>query len=269
MIAVVGLGNLGFAIARRLVGQGHCVIGIDIDPKRRETWLAMTQLDPVESLGEIDWEQVNAVFVVVRLADQAREVLEQLSSLRSSEPLVAYVVTTLNRSVACTLGSFNTALLRVIELPVSGGEAGADAGTLTVMASGPLGVEDEQFLLDTVAETFVRFDEYGKPTLAKLLNNILAAYNAAAFSHVILMGEQHGLSPTLLHRVIMTSSGSSWILDSFLEFPADLLTKDVELLRIDLGTLPSVDLHTTGTNSLERLLEKARTALVRRAPIPG
>lgn len=269
MIAVVGLGNLGFAIARRLVRQGHRVIGIDFDPKRRETWLAMTQLDPAESLDEIDWEQVNAVFVVVRLADQARDVLEQLASFRSGGPLVAYVVTTLNRSVARTLGSLNTASLRVIELPVSGGEAGAAAGTLTVMASGPLGADDEQFLLDTVAKTFVRFDAYGKPTLAKLLNNILAAYNAAAFSHVILLGEQEGLSPALLHRVIVTSSGSSWILGSFLDFPADLLTKDVELLRNDLGALPSVDLHTTGTSTLETVLEKARRALVRRPPIPG
>lgn len=267
MIAVVGLGNLGFGIAQRLVSQGRRVIGIDIDANRRDAWRAATQLEPAESPDEIDWGQVSAVFVVVRLANEARHVLEHLSALRTGRSRVAYVVTTLDRSVARSLGSFNTSSLRVVELPISGGEAGAAAGTLTVMAAGSFDGDDERFLLDTIAKNFVCFDAYGEPTLAKLLNNVLAAYNAAAFSHVLLLGEREGLSPTLLHRVILTSSGSSWILGSFLDFPADLLTKDVELLRKDLGSLPSVEPCTDGANSLETVLGKARRALGRQPPL--
>ncbi len=261
MIVVVGLGNIGSRIAQRLVMRGLDVIGVDIDVRRRDTWRAMTQLDPTERLDEVDWERVSTVFVVVRFADEARDVLGHLSALHIGGRRVAYVVTTLDISVARTLGSFNVGSLRVVELPVSGGAAGAAAGTLTAMAAGPLDVDDERFLLDTVSKTLVRFDAYGEPTLAKLLNNVLAAYNAAAFSHVILLGEQEGLSPALLHRVILTSSGASWILGSFLDFPADLLTKDVELLRNDLGELPLVALRAAGPDSLEAVLEKARRAL--------
>lgn len=268
MIAVVGLGNLGLAIALRLVERGHRVIGIDIDPERRKTCLTMAQLVPVESLDEVDWEQVTAVFVVVRLASQALDVLEQLASYRSNESLVAYVTTTLDRSSASKLRSLNTSSLRIVELPVSGGEAAARGGTLTVLAAGPLGADDEQFLRNTISQTFVRFDAYGEPTLAKLLNNALTAYNALAFSYVILLGEREGVSPKLLQQVITKSSGSSWILGVYLDFPADLLTKDVELLHNALGKLPPINLETTGTNSLEAVIGKGRRALTHEPPSP-
>lgn len=265
-IAVVGLGNIGFRIAERLVLRGRRVVGIDVDERRRDAWRAATQLEPAGGLDELDWEHIGIVFVVVRLAGDACHVLRQLS-IRTERGRVAYVITTLDVGVARDLDSFNSGSFRVVELPVSGGEAGAAAGTLTVMAAGPLAAEDERFLLDTVATTCVRFDDYGEPTLAKLLNNVLAAYNAVAFSHVILLGEQAGLDPEQVREVIMTSSGASWILGPFADFPADLLTKDVELLRNDLGALPSVDLDTVGANSLETVIGKARRALGIRSPI--
>jgi len=251
MIAVVGLGNIGLAIARRLVVRGRDVIGIDLDPGRRNAWLAMTGLQAAEDLETANWDDIDTAFVIVRMADQAEDVLRKLSSLESSAPRTAYVVSTLDEAVSSRLGAYNTESLRVLELPVSGGEIGAMAGKLAVMD------DDEAFILSTIATQVVRFDAYGEPTLAKLFNNVLGAYNASAFAQMLILAREQGLDPARLYRVILASSGGSWMAGGFLELLDDLLAKDVELLRSHLGELPEIELD----GDLAKTLSAARAAL--------
>jgi 3-hydroxyisobutyrate dehydrogenase-like beta-hydroxyacid dehydrogenase len=257
MIAVIGLGNIGLAIARRLVVRGREVVGVDLDPGRRNAWQAMTGLEAAESLDAVSWDDVETVFVIVRLADQAEDVLRKLASLESRAPRTAYVVSTLDETVARRLGTYNTPSLRVLELPVSGGEIGAMAGKLAVMIAGPVTDEDESFVLSTIASQVVRFDAYGEPTLAKLFNNVLGAYNASAFAQLLLLAREQGLDPARLYRVILASSGGSWMAGGFLELLDDLLAKDVELLRSHLGELPEIELD----GDLVGTLAAARGAL--------
>jgi 3-hydroxyisobutyrate dehydrogenase-like beta-hydroxyacid dehydrogenase len=257
MIAVVGLGNIGLAIARRLVVRGRDVIGIDLDPGRRNAWLAMTGLQAAEDLEAVNWDDIDTVFVIVRMADQAEDVLRKLSSLESSAPRTAYVVSTLDEAVSSRLGAYNTESLRVLELPVSGGEIGAMAGKLAVMIAGPVTDDDEAFILSTIATQVVRFDAYGEPTLAKLFNNVLGAYNASAFAQMLILARERGLDPARLYRVILASSGGSWMAGGFLELLDDLLAKDVELLRSHLGELPEIELD----GDFAKTLSAARAAL--------
>jgi 3-hydroxyisobutyrate dehydrogenase-like beta-hydroxyacid dehydrogenase len=257
MIAVVGLGNIGLAIARRLVVRGRDVIGIDLDPGRRNAWLAMTGLQAAEDLEAANWDDIDTVFVIVRMADQAEDVLRKLSALESSAPRTAYVVSTLDEAVSSRLGAYNTDSLRVLELPVSGGEIGAMAGKLAVMIAGPVTDDDEAFILSTIATQVVRFDAYGEPTLAKLFNNVLGAYNASAFAQMLILASERGLDPARLYRVILASSGGSWMAGGFLELLDDLLAKDVELLRSHLGELPQIELD----GDLAATLSAARGAL--------
>jgi putative dehydrogenase len=243
MIAAIGLGNIGLAIARRLVVRGCDVVGIDLDAGRRDAWHAMTGLDAAAGLDDVDWSRVDTAFVIVRMADQAEDVLRRLQGIEAPQPRTAYVVSTLDTDVSGRLGTYNGDNLRVVELPVSGGEIGAMAGKLSMMAAGPLEGEDEAFLLATLATQLVRFDHYGEPTLAKLFNNVLGAYNALAFSHMLQLAKEQGLDPARLYRVVLSSSGGSWMAAGFLELLDDLLAKDVELLRSHLGSLPRVELE--------------------------
>ena len=238
MIAVIGLGNIGLAIGARLVDSGHDVLGIDLSPEQREAWHATTSLDAVDDLDAVPWEQVGAVFVVVRLTSQAQQILHRLATV--STPLTCFVLTTLELEFARHLQSTQT--LRVVELPVSGGQGGATAGTLTVMAAGPLTRTDEELLMTSIAANLVRFDAYGQPTLAKLLNNVTGAYNARAMAAMLEIGEQFGLDPKAFHEVLTTSSGGSWMTAAFTDVIDDLLAKDVALLEDAVGSLPVVSL---------------------------
>jgi hypothetical protein len=73
---------------------------------------------------------------------------------------------------------------------------------------------------------------------------------------LILAGER-GLDPARLYRVILASSGGSWMAGGFLELLDDLLANDVELLRSHLGELPEIELD----GDLAKTLSAARAAL--------
>lgn len=258
MIAVIGLGNIGLAIGRRVVECGEDVVGIDLSPDRRDAWAQATGLKAADSLDAVNWDCVQHVLVVVRLTSQADAVLRQLDN-RLADGATVLIMTTLELAFARGLGDYATRPWHLVEMPVSGGEGGALAGRLTVMTAGRLEPEAEALLRRTLATHVVRFKAFGEPTLAKLLNNVAAAYNARSFAEVVLLGRGAGLDATTLQEVLRTSSGGSWMADAFLHLVDDLLEKDVALLREQLGDLPEISL--TADSGLAARLAEARALL--------
>lgn len=242
MIVVVGLGNLGLAMARRLALRGHPVVGVEVVEGRRDAWRALTGAQAVADLAEVDWTGVDRVFVVVRMTDQAAAVLAALADVPAPAPLACHIVTTLEPRFAAGLSSFSAPERRIIEQPVSGGEIGALAGTLTVLVAGDLVDGDEEFLRSTLAKEIVRFERFGEPTKAKLLNNVAGAYNARVLAQMLIVAKEQGLDPRTFYRVLLTGSGGSWMASGFLELLDELLAKDVRLLREELGGLPTISL---------------------------
>jgi 3-hydroxyisobutyrate dehydrogenase-like beta-hydroxyacid dehydrogenase len=242
MIVVVGLGNIGIAIAARIADRGHEVLGVDLAADRRSEWQRITGRTAVASLTDVPWPDVTRVYVVVRLTDQAESVLQQLLTLPIPPGIPVFLNTTLELDYARGLGRYDDAAWRLIELPVSGGDSGARAGTLTVMAAGDVRDEEREYLRSTSAAAIVEFGSYGEPTLAKLLNNVAAAYTALSFAEMMLLADRTGMQPARLAEVLRTSSGQSWMGDHFITLIDDLLGKDVALLRQELGALPVVGL---------------------------
>jgi 3-hydroxyisobutyrate dehydrogenase-like beta-hydroxyacid dehydrogenase len=240
MIVVVGLGNLGLAMGGRLSARGQDVLGVDLAEPRRAEWAALTGCTAASSLDEVNWEEADQVFVVVRLTEQAAAVLKTLGAAPGDR--TCFVVTTLDPEFARDLRDYARPGLRVVELPVSGGAAGASDGTLTVMAAGPLADAETRLLTGTLAAHLVTFDAYGEPTLAKLFNNVTGAYNALVLAEMLLLAERAGMDPRRLHQVLLTSSGGSWMAGGFIDLLDDLLDKDVRLLRTHLDGLPDLSL---------------------------
>jgi 3-hydroxyisobutyrate dehydrogenase len=242
MIVVIGLGNIGLAIAERLAARGREVCGVDLAEDRRVEWHQRTGLDAAARLTAVPWDAVTHVFVVVRLTHQAQAVLGQLDDLPVRPGTGVFLNTTLELGFAKTLDQYRDRAWRLVELPVSGGESGARAGTLTVMAAGAMGDADRALLSDTIASNIVTFAGFGEPTLAKLLNNVSAAYTALSYAEMLLLADQVGMDPGRLAEVLRTSSGGSWMGDHFTALVGDLLDKDVALLRSELGELPLISL---------------------------
>ena len=95
-----------------------------------------------------------------------------------------------------------------IDAPVSGGVAGAKAGTLAVMASGPrTSFEPVQPLLKNFGKVFYVGEKAGLAQVAKLANNLLAAAALAVSSEAMVMGVKAGLDPKILLDIINAGSG--------------------------------------------------------------
>jgi 3-hydroxyisobutyrate dehydrogenase len=100
----------------------------------------------------------------------------------------------------------------LLDSPVSGGTAGAAAGTLTIMAAGP------RDAYDGVLPVFEAFGtnlyhlgtEWGLGSTMKMVNQLLVGVHIAAACEAVAFGARAGIDPALLYEIISKSAGSSW-----------------------------------------------------------
>jgi 3-hydroxyisobutyrate dehydrogenase-like beta-hydroxyacid dehydrogenase len=209
-IGFIGLGNMGFPMARRLIQANHHVVAFDT---RAEA------LESVVGLG------ARAASSPKEVADSAETVLASLPSLDA-----ALSVATGTRGVIegsrvkryvdlSTIGNrtavqIHSALAQrnivAIDSPVSGGVSGAEKGTLAVMVSGP-GSEFEivQPVLETLGKPFYIGEKPGSAQTMKLANNILAATVLVATAEVVVMGVKSGLDAGVMIDVLNAGSGGT------------------------------------------------------------
>lgn len=213
-VGVVGIGNMGLAIALRLRERGHAVEVRDIDQARevlaRQAGCRVAA-DPADLAGRCD-----LVLVVVVDALQTREVvLGQRGLADAMRPGSAVML-------CPTIGPADTEdLARIlanarvdwIDAPMSGGPVRARAGTMSLMVACDLAVfERWRSVLDDIAAPVFRVGpRAGDGARTKLVNNLLAAINLAGASEALALADRMGLDPTLTLSVIERSSGQSWI----------------------------------------------------------
>lgn len=249
-IAIIGLGNLGLAIARRLedVLPGLAV-GIDPAEGARRRWEALSGRAALENLDSLSSSSLRRVFVLVYDESQAGAVLRHISDTWSPGPgqqSSVFVCTTLSPVFAARLDEYERAGLSVLELPLTGGEAAARSGALTAMAWDGLAAADERFLVGTVAARVVRFRRRGEATLAKLLSQAVIAYQVAALDAATAAAATLDVDPRSLLDVIRHGSASSRVSTAIESFSASTLDKDVQLLRDHGVALPTIDASRVG-----------------------
>lgn len=247
---VIGLGNIGGAVATRLATTGADVIGVDPDLDARRHFAAHTGGVAISDWREQPPDTDDRVIVLVRTVEQATDLLDSLSH-RGVE-LTVFVMTTLDLAGARALAHRDDRPLRVVEMPVSGGRGGALAGTLTAMVAGPITDDDRAFLQAHVVRRLVEFEHYGEPTAAKLYNNALAAYHACAHAEILLSAADQGIDVGRLTAVLDHSSGASWMGSNLAVIVDDLLEKDVALFESSFGSLPAIEVG-DGSKLGERL----------------
>lgn len=209
-IGFIGLGHMGFPMARRLIAAGHHVIAYD---------KSTAALDRVTALGAHPASSPRAV------ADGAETVLASLPT-----PAVSLAVATepdgvidgsrvrryvdLSTVGSRTAGQIHTLLARrgivAMDSPVSGGVGGAERGALALMVAGPRAEYDAvHAILETFGRPFYVGDRPGSGQTMKLANNILAANVLIATAEVAVMGVKAGLDPAVLLEVLNAGSGAT------------------------------------------------------------
>lgn len=201
-VGFIGLGNLGSAMARRIAGAGH----------------PMTVFDVVAGRGVPDGAEVARSARAV--ADAAEVVFASLPNREASLQVAGEVAdgTAIRVLVETStlgptaLGEVAAALgdrVALVDCPVSGGPAGADAGTLAAMVSAEpsaLAVADAA-IASLTSHRFVVGDRPGPGQAAKLVNNAIALTGMVAACEAMVLGVKAGLEPDAVLAAVNASSG--------------------------------------------------------------
>jgi 3-hydroxyisobutyrate dehydrogenase-like beta-hydroxyacid dehydrogenase len=260
-IGFIGLGKMGFPMARRLIEAKHQLTVFDT---RKEA------VDKLVALG------AQAASSPKDIADRCETVLASLPSLQASLDVATGVIegkrvkrfvdlSTVGSHMAVRIHGLLAAKNIVqIDSPVSGGVGGAEKGTLAVMVSGPRAdFEVAKPALDVIGKVFFIGEKPGSAQTMKLANNFLSATAMVATSEAVVMGVKSGLDPAVMIDVINAGSGlNTASRDKFprsvlprtfdFGFATGLMVKDV---RLALEEMKSLGLSMEVAEAVGRLWE--------------
>ena len=240
-IGFIGLGNMGYPMARRLVEAGHKLTVFDT---RKEAMARLTALGAQAATSAKDVaDKVETVMVslptpdiVFKVATGAGGVAEGKMARRLVD--LSTTGAAMAQRIAAELGKRN---IVQIDSPVSGGVAGAEKGTLAVMVSGPRAdCEAVKPALEVIGKYFYIGAQSGAGQTMKLINNLLSAAAMAATAEVTVMGAKAGLDPAVMIDVLNAGSGRNTATEGKLPravltgkfdwgFSTGLMAKDVRL----------------------------------------
>src|SRR4051794_17657782 len=207
-IGFIGLGKMGFPMARRLIEAKHQLVVYD---QRKEAVEKLVALGAKAALSPKD------------VADRTETVLASLPSLQASLDVATgengviegargkrFVdLSTVGSQMAVRIHDL-LAKRNIVQLdsPVSGGVGGAEKGTLAVMVSGPRAdSETIKPALDVIGNVFFIGENPGPGQTMKLANKRLSAPAVAATSEAVVMGVKAGPAPAVMIDVINAGSG--------------------------------------------------------------
>ncbi len=213
---VIGLGSMGFGMAKNILAAGIKVVAHDLSEPARERFKEAGGC--VHDSAEEVARAADILLLMVVNADQVHDVLFGTDNIARvlSPGNVVMLCCTIAPDDAETIGASLTAMnLLPLDAPVSGGKVGADAGTLTIMASGsPKAFQTAEPILDAIADTVHRLGERpGLGSTYKVVHQLAAGVHLAAAAEVMAFGAKAGCNVHTLFEIISSSSGQSWMLN--------------------------------------------------------
>ena len=216
-VAFLGLGVMGFSMAGHLAKAGHSVAVYNRSPAKADAWVAEFggAAKPTPREAAIGAE---VVFCCVGNDDDLRSVvLGADGAFAGMAPGTVFVDhTTASANVARELCDAAKALgLAFVDAPVSGGQAGAQNGVLTVMCGGEASAFDTaQPAAMAFSRAFTLMGDSGAGQLTKMVNQICIAGLVQGLAEAIAFGQKAGLDMNQVLEVIGKGAAQSWQLDN-------------------------------------------------------
>jgi len=229
VVGFVGLGNMGIPMTRRLVAAGYQVRGFDTSAEAVRSFAGIGSSGAgggVTAVAELGAAGEGAAAVILMLPDSdivERVLLGRLTSeppnpaapagLLGRLPAGATVIDMSSSDPARTAALaplLAAAGVTLLDAPVSGGVAGARAGTLAVMVGGPAAAFDRfKPMLGAIGSRVVHAGDTGAGHAVKALNNLMSAANLMVASEALVAGRRFGLDPAVMLEIINGASGRS------------------------------------------------------------
>ncbi|MBN9177019.1 MAG: NAD-binding protein [Microbacterium sp.] len=266
-IAFIGLGRMGAPMAAHLVSAGHTVRGVEINP----VTATAAEARGIHVVGTVAEALKGADACVTSLPkpEHVRAAYGGADGILAHAEVTTLLMDTSTVDVDTSRWCHTQADergLTFVDAPISGGTAGAEAGTLTFMLGGREDdIERARAFVAPMARNVIACGDAGAGIAAKLVNNMMLFIGVMAMSEGSQLAEQLGLDAKTFWEVARVSSGDSWPVRTWYPVPGVLesaaandnfdATFSVDLARKDCGLAVQAG-DTTGVH-----LPAARLAL--------
>ena len=227
-IGFIGLGNMGSPMAINLLKAGHDLVVFDLDVNSVQKLLAQypDKVTDAASLKMLAGLGMELIITMLPASQHVKSVyLGQEGLLANVFKQTALIdSSTIDPQTAREVASLAIAQGNVmLDAPVSGGTAGAEAGTLTFMVGGDSSVFDKfKDIFSKMGKNIVYCGESGNGQVAKVANNMLLGISMIGTAEAMSLGVSLGMDPKILAGIINTSSGRCWSSDTYNPFPGVL-----------------------------------------------
>lgn len=219
-IGFIGLGNMGSGMAANLARVGHQVLAFDVSKEA----LAAAAVAGCISCASIKDAVADAQIVVTMLPNgqivedvYSNEIIGQAPRSTTLIDCSTIDVETA-RKVACDAAKRGDH--EMVDAPVSGGIAAANAGMLTFMVGGtPSAFEHAQPILAGMGKAVIHAGASGAGQSAKICNNMILGATMVATCEAFVMAQKLGLNPKTFFEISSKASGQSWSMTSYCPLP--------------------------------------------------
>ena len=267
LLGFVGLGTMGRPMVRNLMRAGFSVVVYNRSPKPAEE-LAAEGATAVALPSDVGRAADVVISCVSDSPDVELVVLGENGVLSEGFRCRTVIdMSTISPTVARNIGvEAKNRGAGFLDAPVSGGEPGAIAGTLSIMVGGDRGVFDDcRPIFEAMGKNVVYMGESGSGQATKLCNQVVIVLNILAVSEGVALGQKFGLDPDALISAIGGGAAGSWALSNLAPkmveedwrpgFKISLQQKD---LRIALSAAEEMMLPLPGTALTHQLFRSAQ-----------
>jgi 3-hydroxyisobutyrate dehydrogenase len=218
-IAFIGLGNMGGGMAANQAKAGHEVLAFDLSAAALEKAVAAGCQASGSAAAAV--RDADAVITMLPAGQHVRAVYHDEIAPNARPGALLLDCSTIDVESARAVAAGVTKLgFRFADAPVSGGQAGAEAGTLAFM----VGCAEADFpafegVIGPMARTVIRAGDHGAGQAAKICNNMVLGATMIATCEAFALAEKLGLDPERFFEIASKSSGQSWSLTSYCPWP--------------------------------------------------
>jgi 2-hydroxy-3-oxopropionate reductase len=214
-VGVIGLGAMGAPIARNLLKAGHTVT---VHARRVEAMAPLVALGAQGGGSPAEVASLSDVILTMVIDTRAVEAVTLgpggiVEGARAGIVVIDH--STIDPDGARRIASaLKAKQVDMLDAPVSGGAAVAEAGALSIMVGGEAGVLERcRPVLAAYGQTIVHIGPSGAGQIAKACNQICTIVNTLGAAEAMLMAERAGVDPWKVKQVLMAGFGASRMLD--------------------------------------------------------
>jgi 3-hydroxyisobutyrate dehydrogenase len=211
-LGLIGLGNMGLPVARRLIACGRAVLAFDacVEPLNRAIKAGAKGAMSIQQIGA----ECRIIVLSLPTPDAVRHVMAELLAYVAAGCVIIDLSTNDPHTAQAMSQAAAARAVAYIDAPVSGGPSRAVTGELTLMIGGDeAAVQSVWLVLSDIGKQVEHVGSAGCGCIAKLLNNYVALWGMVGVSQAFLAASKMAISPDRLYEVMNKSSAQSYSLN--------------------------------------------------------